>query len=72
MPPIKAIGFDLFNTLITIEPSALEEAVERLIFSLTMSGISVEEDSFKKTHREAALRFITQTRRDGRETHNRF
>lgn len=72
MPLIKAIGFDLFNTLFTIEPSALEQAVKRLTLSLNMSGISVEEDSFKKAHREAALRFINQTRRDGKETHNRF
>lgn len=72
MPHLKAIGFDLFNTLLTIEPSALEHAVERLTFSLNISGISVEEDSFKKAHREAALRFINETRRDGRETHNRF
>lgn len=72
MPHLKAIGFDLFNTLLTIEPSALEQAVERLTFSLNISGISVEEDSFKKAHREAALRFINETRRDGRETHNRF
>ena len=72
MPRIKAIGLDLFNTLITIEPSVLEEAVERLTLSLKMSGISVKEDSFKKAHREAALRFINKTRLDGRETHNRF
>jgi putative hydrolase of the HAD superfamily len=72
MPHIKAIGFDLFNTLFTIEPSALEEAVKRLILSLNMSGISVDEGSFKKAHREAALRFINEARRDGRETHNRF
>jgi putative hydrolase of the HAD superfamily len=72
MPHIKAIGFDLFNTLFTIEPSALELAVKRLTLSLNISGISVQEDSFKKAHMEAALRFISQTRRDGRETHNRF
>jgi putative hydrolase of the HAD superfamily len=72
MPHIKAIGFDLFNTLFTIEPSALEQAVERLTLSLNMSGISVEEGSFKKAHLEAALRFIAEARRDGRETHNRF
>ena len=72
MPHIKAIGFDLFNTLLTIEPSALEEAVKRLILSLNMSGISVEEGSFKKAYREAALQFINETRRNGKETHNRF
>jgi putative hydrolase of the HAD superfamily len=72
MSRIKAIGFDLFNTLLTIEPSALEDAVERLILSLNKSGISVEKESFKKAHNESAFRFIYETRRDGRETHNRF
>jgi putative hydrolase of the HAD superfamily len=72
MPHIKAIGFDLFNTLLFIEPLALDEAVERLILSLNTSFLSVKEDSFKKAHKEAALRFINETRIDGRETHNRF
>jgi len=72
MPHIQAIGFDLFNTLLTIEPSALENAAERLIHSLNMSGIPVKMESFKKAHMEAALRFINKTRIDGRETHNRF
>ena len=72
MTRIQAIGFDLFNTLLTIEPSALEDAVERLTHSLNMSGIPVEMESFKKAHMEAALRFINGTRIEGRETHNRF
>jgi len=72
MSRIKAIGFDLFNTLLTIEPSALDEAVERLVLSLDMSDISLEKESFKKVHGESALRFINEARRDGRETHNRF
>jgi putative hydrolase of the HAD superfamily len=72
MPRIKAIGFDLFNTLLTVEPSALEEALERLTLSLTMSGIPVEKESFKDAYRESALRFMHETRLDGKETHNRF
>jgi putative hydrolase of the HAD superfamily len=72
MPRIKAIGFDLFNTLLTIEPSALEEALERLFLSLTMNGIPLEKESFKDAYRESALRFMHKTRLDGKETHNRF
>jgi len=72
MTRIKAIGFDLFNTLLTIEPSALEEALERLIMSLITSGTPVEKESFKDAYRESALRFIHETRQDGKETHNRF
>lgn len=72
MPRIKAIGFDLFNTLLTVEPKALEDGAERLIVSLTTSGIAVKKDSFKDAYRESALRFMHETRADGRETHNRF
>jgi len=72
MPNIRAIGFDLFNTLLTIEPSALEDALERLIVNLRMNGLSVEKESFKDSYRESAIRFIQETRLDGRETHNRF
>ena len=72
MNRIKAVGFDLFNTLITVEPHALDEAESRLILSLRQSGLSLENDRFTHAHREAALRFIKETKRDGRETHNRF
>jgi putative hydrolase of the HAD superfamily len=72
MDEITAIGFDLFNTLITVESHALEKAVDRLIHSLRQSGFTFERESFKQAHREAAARFVGEARRDGRETHNRF
>jgi putative hydrolase of the HAD superfamily len=72
MNDIKAVGFDLFNTLITVERHALDEAESRLIRSLRQSGLSLENDGFRHAHREAALRFIKETQKDGRETHNRF
>jgi len=72
MPKIKAIGFDLFNTLLTIEPSALEDALGRLIVNLSMNGLPVAKESFKESYRESAVRFIHETRLDGKETHNRF
>jgi putative hydrolase of the HAD superfamily len=69
---IKAIGFDLFNTLITADPGALKEAWRRLNLSLGQGGLALEQESFKKAYQEAALRFINETKADGRETHNRF
>jgi len=72
MNNIKAIGFDLFNTLITAERKALGEAMSKLTRSLQLSGLALEEEAFKRAHREAALRFIKETRKRGRETHNRF
>jgi putative hydrolase of the HAD superfamily len=69
---IKAIGFDLFNTLIHAAPDTLKDANQRLISTLRQSGFVLEGDPFAKAHIEAALRFMEQCRRDGRETHNRF
>ena len=72
MDKIKAIGFDLFNTLIVADNRALIDAMGRLTKSLQQSGLSFELDAFKKAHRDAALRFIKETRQHGKETHNRF
>ena len=69
---IKAIGFDLFNTLITIEPQAVKEALNRLTASLVNDGFTLDIEPFKHAHRDAARRFLEQTRKNGRETHNRF
>jgi putative hydrolase of the HAD superfamily len=72
MDHIKAIGFDLFNTLIMAEPGALDEAMTRLMGGLAKNGLRPEVEPFKKAYRDAALRFIRQATQDGRETHNRF
>lgn len=72
MEHIKAIGFDLFNTLITADSQALIDAMNRLTQSLQQSGLPLDLDAFRKAHRDAALRFIKETRQHGRETHNRF
>jgi len=72
MDPIKAIGFDLFNTLIIGEPGALEEALNRLMRGLAHHGLRPEFEPFKKAYRDAALSFIQQANQDGKETHNRF
>ncbi|MCD6306049.1 MAG: HAD family hydrolase [Deltaproteobacteria bacterium] len=72
MAPIKAIGFDLFNTLIMAEPWGINEALARLTASLADNGIAVEQEAFKQAYRDAAVRFIREAGLDGRETHNRF
>jgi len=72
LKPIKAVGFDLFNTLVTVDKNALKEAVESLLQSLQKRGLEPDQTRFVEDHRMAALRFIRETRKDGRETHNRF
>ena len=72
MKNIRAIGFDLFNTLITVEPPALNEALGRLVQSLKQSGFVLEEKRFQESYREAAARYVEACKRDGKETHNRF
>jgi putative hydrolase of the HAD superfamily len=69
---IKAVGFDLFNTLITVDPSARPESMRRLTESLNAVGLGVDRDAFSQAHREAVIRYLEATRVDGRETHNRF
>ena len=72
MNEIKAIGFDLFNTLLTVEAKTLETANNLLFRTLLQSGVNLDEEQFRKSYREAAMRFLEECRRDGTETHNRF
>jgi putative hydrolase of the HAD superfamily len=72
MKQVKAVGFDLFNTLITMEIDALKDALSRLTGSLKGNGFAIEHSAFVKAHSEAVLEFLEQTRRDGKESHNRF
>ncbi len=72
MEHITAIGFDLFNTLVIAEHGALDEAFRRLAGSLEESGLRLEHDGFRQAYRDAAIRFIEETRKKGLETHNRF
>jgi putative hydrolase of the HAD superfamily len=69
---IKAIGFDLFNTLITVSPECVTEAMVRLTDELQRGGLELDLNSFRQAHREAAVRFFKEARSDGRETHNRY
>ncbi len=70
--PIKAIGFDLFNTLIMAGPGAVGEALTRLTDKLRADGLDLDPARFQTVYREAAVRFIQEAHREGKETHNRF
>jgi putative hydrolase of the HAD superfamily len=69
---IEAIGFDLFNTLITVKPQALEQAMDCLWKSLGRSSIDVDNDQMKKAHHQIAREYLHKARQTGQETHNRF
>jgi putative hydrolase of the HAD superfamily len=72
MEHLRAIGFDLFNTLITAGPQTLQEANGRLILSLKQNGFALEGERFKRAYRDAAVHHLEECRKEGRETHNRF
>lgn len=72
MKNIKAIGFDLFNTLVIAELKTMDEAMRRLRKSLRQMGFKLENDTFKETYKAAVVRFVKKAQKDGRETHNRF
>ena len=69
---IQAIGFDLFNTLITVEPHTLEKAHTNLAQCLQENGFNISAEPFRQAHYEAASAFLEESRESGRETHNRF
>lgn len=72
MKQIKAIGFDLFDTLIMPDYSIIGDAMTALLKSLETSGFAFEPASFSKAYGEAALHHMKEARKEGRETHNRL
>lgn len=72
MGSLKAIGFDLFNTLITVDRETLVQAMEGLIRALRRGGLHVPAGPFKEAYKRHAMAFLEKTKRDGRETHNRL
>ena len=40
MNPVKAIGFDLFNTLIAADPGGVDRAMTRIVDNLRQAGFS--------------------------------
>lgn len=68
----KAIGFDLFNTLLTVHPDAMGEAQQRQMHVLHQEGIQVEAGPFRDAYVEAAIKYLKAAHKEGKETHNRF
>jgi putative hydrolase of the HAD superfamily len=67
---IKAIAFDLFNTLVTADPQTLADALDRLVLSLMESELVLDREEFEHAHWQAAIQFTAESRETGRETHN--
>jgi len=72
MEHITAIGFDLFDTLITLENLGFQEAMDRLVGALQRQGFPVASETFLPIYRSAASDFMSRAREAGKETHNRF
>ncbi len=72
MHDINAIGFDLFNTLVTFSSDAADKAMDCLFLSLRESYPNIERGSFERAHWDAAIHFLEKARQDNKETHNRF
>ncbi len=70
MKHIKAIGFDLFSTLITLDYSILGTAQKALVHSLEQSGFHIEKEPFKQAYMVEAVKCFKKAREDGIEIHN--
>ncbi|MEW6386380.1 MAG: HAD family hydrolase [Thermodesulfobacteriota bacterium] len=69
---IKALAFDLFNTLVTAGPRTLADALDRLVLSLMENELVFHREEFEHAHWRAALQFNAESRETGRETKNRW
>ncbi|MFN3535142.1 MAG: HAD family hydrolase [Desulfatiglandales bacterium] len=69
---LKAIGFDLFNTLMVVHPNALNVALGRLVDTLLRTGLSLPPERFLEVHNQCAVSHIKEAKATGRETHNRI
>ena len=72
MQQITAIGFDLFDTLVTLHNLGYQEATDRLVHGLHAQDLVVEKESFLAIYRDTARQFMTAARSDHKETHNRY
>lgn len=67
---LKAIGFDLFNTLMVVHPNALNVALGRVVDSLIESGLDLDPIRFLDLHNKQAINHIKAAQALGKETHN--
>ena len=70
MRNIRAVAFDLFNTLITVDMPSRYSSIDRLLDSLQAQGIAVHADDFMPVYRDTAREFVGEAERLGKETHN--
>ena len=60
MNHIAAIGFDLFNTLITLKPSTLNAAMGSMIHSLRDNGFPLKDAPFIDAYEQALDSILSQ------------
>lgn len=72
MRDIRAIGFDLFGTLIYVNNRNREEARRKLPGILRDNGFALEAEPFLEIYLASVKKFTEQARRDHVETHNRY
>lgn len=70
MHDVKAVAFDLFNTLITVDMPSRWSSIDRLLDSLREQGIAAHADDFMPVYREVVREFVSEAERLGKETHN--
>lgn len=57
MKHIKAIGFDLFGTLVFVDKFAHGDALQSLINILQKNGFEIEDGTFVKVYLETVRQF---------------
>lgn len=70
MQHIAAIGFDMVNTLITLNYNILSSALKALMNSLEQSGFDIQESVFKETYKAEAVKCFRKAHQDHIEIHN--
>ena len=70
MRNIRAVAFDLFNTLITVDMPSRYSSIDRMLDSLQEQGIAVHADDFMPVYRDVVRAFVSEAERLGKETHN--
>ena len=72
MQHITAIGFDLFDTLVTIRHLGRTETMGRLLGSLKSSGLTVQARPLCHSIAPPPERFSAAAHHAGQETHNQL
>ena len=70
MRNVRAVAFDLFNTLITVDMPSRYSSIDRMLDSLRAQGVAVHADDFMPVYRDVVRAFVSEAERLGKETHN--